>query len=186
MKISSMWLNLICIGTCISFGFATPSHAQTLSPLQVYDRAAQLATERFYDRSFRGLDWPALVARYRTEVTEASSSHQVASSINALLGNLCASHTEFVTTDEQEYQRAALIGTTTAGHFLGGAYHKIVDGQSSLYLAEVGDPTGVIEGVGIAPDFKVLSPLPYSHGRDVQLEAVVAKIRSALSDDFDF
>ena len=74
-------------------------------------------------------------------------------------------------------KRATLVGTNTAGYFLGGNIFQIVDGTSALYLATHGDPTGELEGRGVAPDIEVKSSLPYSQGRDFQLEAVLALIQ---------
>ena len=74
--------------------------------------------------------------------------------------------------------RASLIGTTTAGHFLGGRFYEITKNQYSLYLAVADDFTGVIEGRGVDPDLEVPAPLPYSKGRDLQMEAALSMIRN--------
>jgi carboxyl-terminal processing protease len=72
-------------------------------------------------------------------------------------------------------KRGILVGTNTAGHFLGGRLYNI-DDRSSLYLAIAGDPVGNLEGKGVAPDVEVKPAPMYSHGRDVQLEKVLELI----------
>jgi carboxyl-terminal processing protease len=76
-------------------------------------------------------------------------------------------------------KRAVLVGTNTAGHFLGGNIFQIENGVSALYLAIHGDPTGQLEGRGVAPDIEVPSALPYSQGKDAQLETVLALIQKS-------
>jgi carboxyl-terminal processing protease len=76
-------------------------------------------------------------------------------------------------------KRAKLIGSNTAGHFLGGSLFDIVNGKYALYLAVENDPTGVLEGRGVAPDIQIDQLLPYSGGKDVQLEATLELIRKA-------
>lgn len=84
-------------------------------------------------------------------------------------------------------QRAKLVGTKTAGYYLGGRLFEITKDQTSLYLAVCGDsPVGVpLEAIGVAPDVEVLSPLPYSRGYDAPLRrAIQLASSSEMWQDF--
>lgn len=73
-------------------------------------------------------------------------------------------------------RRATLIGTKTAGYYLGGRLFDIVPNKAALYLAVCGDsPAWVkLEGIGVSPDIEVESPLPYSGGDDPQLRVALS------------
>jgi carboxyl-terminal processing protease len=68
-----------------------------------YDEIAAAATERFYDRTFRGLDWPARVRHHRNKVRCNDSEERVAIEVNALLAELHASHTALYTQSDIHY-----------------------------------------------------------------------------------
>jgi carboxyl-terminal processing protease len=75
-----------------------------------------------------------------------------------------------------------LIGTTTAGAFVGGAPFDIRDGRYCLYLAVNSfDPPGLpkLEGVGVVPDVVVTDCRELCAGRDPQFEAALEIIRGA-------
>ena len=56
-----------------------------------------------------GLDWSAVRDRYTPEAARAASRQQLASVINAMLGELKASHTHYYTPDDPEYYQLADI-----------------------------------------------------------------------------
>lgn len=68
-----------------------------------YDGITAVVTEKFYDRTFRGLDWPARVALYRKKVECNANAKSVAATANELLSELHASHTAVYTSDQLEY-----------------------------------------------------------------------------------
>ncbi len=70
-----------------------------------------------------------------------------------------------------------LVGQKTAGMVLGGTCRPLADG-SVLYLAthNVLVDGESLEGVGIEPDIKIERHLPYSAGRDEQVEGAVAAL----------
>jgi carboxyl-terminal processing protease len=77
-----------------------------------------------------------------------------------------------------------LVGSTTAGYFLGASPFRFADDKYLLLLA-IGDGTvpvvpgiGVIEGLGIEPDVFVAPCRIYCSGRDPQLEKVMELIRA--------
>jgi len=70
--------------------------------------------------------------------------------------------------------RATLVGTTTRGAVLGGSSFILSDG--SLLMVAVSDVRvegQILEGHGIEPDVRVERPIPYSVGRDPQLNRAV-------------
>jgi carboxyl-terminal processing protease len=76
-----------------------------------------------------------------------------------------------------------LVGSTTAGYFLGASPFRFFDDKYLLLLA-IGDGTvpvvpgvGRIEGIGIAPDVFVARCLMHCSGRDLQLEKAMELIR---------
>jgi carboxyl-terminal processing protease len=74
-----------------------------------------------------------------------------------------------------------LVGSKTAGMFLGGAPHRFFDDKYLLYLAEhTFTPPGIgeIEGIGIEPDVAVDPCRAYCAGTDPQLDKAVELIRA--------
>jgi carboxyl-terminal processing protease len=73
-----------------------------------------------------------------------------------------------------------LVGQKTAGMVLGGTCRPLADG-SVLYLAthNVLVDGESLEGVGVEPDIKIERHLPYSAGKDEQVEGAVAALLKA-------
>jgi C-terminal processing protease CtpA/Prc len=74
-----------------------------------------------------------------------------------------------------------LVGTNTAGAFLGGSPFLLEDG-SLLYLAVMNATIDgrTLEGVGVSPNVTVPYDKLYSHGQDPQLQAALAQMRRTL------
>ena len=89
-----------------------PAPAETPpSNVALFDEAWRLARDRFYDRDMHGLDWNAIGDKYRPQAAAASSSGQLSIVINAMLGELEASHTGYFTpADPAYYQLADIFG----------------------------------------------------------------------------
>jgi carboxyl-terminal processing protease len=68
-----------------------------------YDGIMALVTEQFYDKTFRGIDWPARVASNRNQVACGDSDSAVATQVNTVLSSLHASHTGLYTKRDLEY-----------------------------------------------------------------------------------
>ncbi len=132
--------------------YSLNSFSQALSPLQIYDDAIDITTKNFYDQTFRGLDWPKLTSQYRQELTNSSKPIEVQAVINGLLDNLHASHTEFVTADEQEYHALRCIFSMkieTDPYFQSGGWFQKIDGKWFVRDVFVGSPlarAGVVSG----------------------------------------
>src|SRR5271165_1771372 len=97
---------------------AWPARAETASPSDAPSGAGHLATfdevwetvrDRFYDPRLHGLDWQAVRARYRPRAASARSRDETAAVVNAMLGELSASHTRYYTRDDHAYYQLAGI-----------------------------------------------------------------------------
>jgi len=69
----------------------------------VYDEAWRIARDRFYDPKMNGLDWEAMGDKHRPAYVAAKSDAERSAALNALLGELGASHTHHYTKDETAY-----------------------------------------------------------------------------------
>jgi hypothetical protein len=86
--------------------FFAVGHTRAAEPCQTlreYDGITAIVTEQFYDRTFRGIDWPARVAHYRERVSCGDSESALAAQINTLLAELHASHTGLYTKNDLDY-----------------------------------------------------------------------------------
>lgn len=89
---------------------AGPGAAPAVEPdLAAFDQVWELARDRFYDPTLRGLDWPAVRDRFRRQAADARSAADHAAAINAMLAMLNASHTRYYTHDEPAYYQLADI-----------------------------------------------------------------------------
>src|SRR5262249_33441375 len=111
-----------------AFG-AWPADAQTGTELEDlraglnsadFDQVWALVRDRFSDPSLHGLDWEKVKARYRPQVIAARSREDVAVAINAMLGELDASHTRYYTPEDPAYYQLADI-------FVGALEHRGLD-----------------------------------------------------------
>jgi carboxyl-terminal processing protease len=68
-----------------------------------FDSIVGAVTERFYDKNFNGLDWPARVAIHRERVRCGMTEQDVATQANDLLAELHASHTVALTKADLDY-----------------------------------------------------------------------------------
>lgn len=83
----------------------------------------------------------------------------------------------------KKHRIGTLVGERTAGAVLAGTTRPLHDG-SVLYIA-VGDVTvdgEHLEGKGVEPDLVVKRGLPYSAGRDEQLDAAVAAVAARAAE----
>jgi carboxyl-terminal processing protease len=68
-----------------------------------FNQIVGAVSERFYDKTFRGLNWPARVEHYRKQIRCEASEQQIAARANALLAELHASHTRVYTKTDLDY-----------------------------------------------------------------------------------
>ena len=83
--------------------YCANTHAAECERLAEFDHIANVVTRDFYDRSFRGLDWPARVTSYRREIDCNASPQALSKVTNRLLAELKASHTNVYTAADLEY-----------------------------------------------------------------------------------
>ncbi len=81
--------------------------------------------DKFYDPKLKGLNWQAMGDKHRDAYAEARSDAQRSAAINALLGELRASHTHHYTKDETAYYElvdifAYPLRREIPKHFAGG------------------------------------------------------------------
>ncbi|MFA5900900.1 MAG: S41 family peptidase [Hyphomicrobium sp.] len=74
-----------------------------------YEEVWRLVRDRFYDPKLKGLNWKAIGDKHRASYAQATTDAQRSSAINALLGELGASHTHHYTKDETAYYELADI-----------------------------------------------------------------------------
>src|SRR5262245_35421450 len=98
--------------------------AEAKGDVQVLDEVWSRVHDSFYDPKLKGLDWEAIGARYRR--LAAAPGADLASTINAMLAELNASHTGFYTPADTAYYDLADI-------FAGGLRDELpryfVDGE---------------------------------------------------------
>jgi tricorn protease len=76
----------------VDFGATTPIDRRAWA-LHRFDEAARTFSESFYDPTMKGLDWPALVRKYRAMAACARTDNEFEWCMARLMGELNASHT---------------------------------------------------------------------------------------------
>lgn len=79
------------------------SAAEDCNARDEFDQIVSEVTHRFYDQTFRGLDWPARVRHYRHALSCRADPPGVALVVNQLLSELHASHTKLYTRADMHY-----------------------------------------------------------------------------------
>jgi carboxyl-terminal processing protease len=85
------------------FSLASFAGEKEMNALSIFDQTTDLITKNFYDRTFRGLPWENLVKSARSKIKPTSPDDHLEAVLNQLLDKLHASHTEFLSTADQEY-----------------------------------------------------------------------------------
>lgn len=102
-----------------------PSHATTAATavpattdLAVFDEVVRTVQARFYDPTFRGLDWTAIAEKYRPVVAAVGSDEERSAVINQMLSELGVSHTRHYTAAEPAYYQLLDIFSGALRHEL--------------------------------------------------------------------
>lgn len=90
-------------GLLALFVTSAPALARENADTKVFDEAARIVENNFYDRKLHGLDWKAAVARHKASYADATSDKQRSEAINALLGEFDASHMMHATPEDPRY-----------------------------------------------------------------------------------
>ena len=67
---------------------------------QTFDTAWKTVKDNFYDKDLHGVDWRKIGQKYRAKLPAVKTKAECAELINAMLDELHASHTEFMTDDD--------------------------------------------------------------------------------------
>lgn len=65
---------------------------RTTHNLRVFERTWELVNEKYFDAKFRGVDWPAMLIKYRTEASAAPDETALYQVLNRLCAELKESH----------------------------------------------------------------------------------------------
>jgi carboxyl-terminal processing protease len=102
-------LSLIGMGPVARAATDAPAAASAGANEAVLNEVWQTVRDHFYDPTLRGLDWASVRARYAPRAAAAESEDGLAATINAMLAELHASHTEFYTPADPAYYQLADI-----------------------------------------------------------------------------
>jgi carboxyl-terminal processing protease len=94
----------VALAVVMTIAVATaPTFAREGGNAQVFDEAARLVRDNFYDPKLRGLDWDAVIARHRPDYLASDNAKGKSDAINAMLAELDASHMIHATPEEPRY-----------------------------------------------------------------------------------
>lgn len=117
----------------------------------VYEEVWRIARDKFYDPKLKGLDWKAMGDKHRDAYDAANTDAERSAAINALLGELGASHTHHYTKDETAYYELVDIFSyplrrDIPKHFDGG---KVRYPGVGMFTRDIG---GKVFVTGVFPD----------------------------------
>jgi carboxyl-terminal processing protease len=140
------------LGDAFPAPFPAPDPASAVVDLTVFNEVWQTVWDRFYDPTFRSLDWKAIREHYRPLVTAATSEELRSAVINRMLSELAASHTRHYISSEPAYYQLLDIFSHALQRDLWrffphgqviyegiGAFTKQINGKTFI--------TGVLEGL---------------------------------------
>ncbi|WP_300674789.1 S41 family peptidase [Desulfoluna sp.] len=90
-------------------GVRTASAAAPLLPSDLFAEITGLVEAHFYDPAQIKRSFPAIRARYRAKLSRTDSPQTFSSLVNAMLGELGASHTYYLTPEDMEYYYLAAV-----------------------------------------------------------------------------
>lgn len=82
-----------------------------------FEKVWQTVRDRFWDSNLSGVDWTAIGSRYRVQIASVTSKTSFTALVNRMLGELHASHTEYVNDDDVGfYMLPAVMNRDMEGH----------------------------------------------------------------------
>lgn len=93
----ALFILLMSLNTRFTFA------AEDCQNLKDYDQITKAVTEKFYDQTFGGLNWPERISHYRAQVNCSGDIRQLTRIGNLLLAELKTSHTALYTQKDIEY-----------------------------------------------------------------------------------
>lgn len=102
---------VLALALAATLGLARTAAAQQPERVdpEVLEQAWRAARDRFYDRGYHGVDWPGALTRYRPAAAEAKTRAELHAVIEAMLGELGASHAEVLEQDVYALRVAAEV-----------------------------------------------------------------------------
>lgn len=82
-----------------------------------FQRIKTAVQKHFYDSHFNGVDWNKVTADYHRQVNTVTSRTEFATLMNRMLGELHASHTAYVTSNDAEYYMMNAVSEQDMQHF---------------------------------------------------------------------
>jgi carboxyl-terminal processing protease len=79
------------------------SWARESKTAEVFDEAARLVRDNFFDPQLRGKDWDVVIARHKPRYLAATTDKDRSGAINAMLAELEASHMIYATAEQPAY-----------------------------------------------------------------------------------
>jgi carboxyl-terminal processing protease len=101
--VSTRLVVAVVAGLIALSGANATSWARDTATTEVFDEAARLVRDNFYDPQLRGKDWDAVIARHKPRYLSATTDKERSDAINAMLAELEASHMIYATADEPAY-----------------------------------------------------------------------------------
>lgn len=91
--------------------------------VQDFEKVWRIVRDDFYDARHHGLDWNEVKARYAPRVAGARTPDEASAIINAMLGELKASHTTYYTDEDPDYylMRGLFPAGGRSGRAVGGS-----------------------------------------------------------------
>jgi carboxyl-terminal processing protease len=94
---------LVLMAGVLALTAGATSWAREGAQAEVFDEAARVVRNSFYDPKLHGKDWDAVIARHKPRYLAADSVKERSEAINAMLAELDASHTMHVADDDPRY-----------------------------------------------------------------------------------
>lgn len=138
----NIWPILIFFLFFIIF-LATVQTKACADPVAVFKKTTDIVTQRFYDRTFRGLNWPELVRHASFQISHQTTEENLKIVLNNLLDLLRASHTEFLSDSDQEFWALKSVfshDVDGAPLYQIGAWFEFIDGKWFIREIYEGSP----------------------------------------------
>jgi carboxyl-terminal processing protease len=147
-------LPLLAAAFLVLAAAVSPSWARSDASAEVFDEAARLVRNNFYDRTLHGLDWDAVIGRHKPRYLAADSVKGRSAAINAMLAELNASHMIHATDEDPAYYQLSdifryAIRQNREKHFPNGISYPGI----GVFTREIGGKTfvtGVFAGLAAA------------------------------------
>ncbi|HEY7489503.1 MAG TPA: S41 family peptidase [Candidatus Tectomicrobia bacterium] len=135
----------------------TTAPAQASAVPGIFNEVVQTVQDRFYDPTLRGLDWQAVVEKYRPLAATAISDEERSAVINRLLAELTASHTRHYTPSEPAYYQLLDIFAGALRRDLRRVFptEQVAYAGIGAFTQQIGDKTFITGVLGGLPAAKV-------------------------------